>query len=52
MKKKKENSSKKVIGKASSHISIKQIIKEELKPVLKKLDKIEKDLKDLKKKLK
>ncbi len=44
--------SKKVIGKTSAHISIKQIIKEELKPVLKKLDKIEKDLKDLKKNLK
>ena len=52
MKKKKENMSKKVIGKASSHISIKQIFKEELKPIQKKLDKIEKDIKEIKKKLK
>jgi hypothetical protein len=52
MKKEKENMSKKVKGKASSQISIKKIIKEELKPILKKLDKIEKDIKGIKKKLK
>jgi len=52
VRKKKENMPKKVIGKASSHISIKQIIRDELKPILKKLDKIEKDIKEIKKKLK
>jgi len=51
MKKKKENKPKKVKSKVSSHISIKQIIREELKPILKRLDKIEKDIKEIKKKI-
>ena len=37
------------IKKASSKISIKQIIREELKPILKRLDKIEKEIKEVKK---
>lgn len=42
----------KLVSKDSSHISIKKIIKEELKPVLKRLDKIDKDLKEIRKKIK
>jgi len=52
MRKNKEKVSTKVKGKASSHISIKQIIREELKPILKRLDKIEKGIKEIKKKVK
>jgi hypothetical protein len=41
----------KSVSKDSSHISIKKIIKEELKPILKRLDKIDKDLKEKKRTL-
>jgi len=42
----------KLVSKVSSHISIKKIIKEELKPILKRLDKIDKNLTEIKKKIK
>jgi hypothetical protein len=42
----------KLVSKDYSRISIKKIIREELKPVIKRLDKIDKDLKGIKKKIK
>ena len=51
MRKEKENISKKAKTKASSKISIKKIIKVELKPILKRLDKIERNIKEIEKKV-